>query len=1304
MPSRRKGGKCGVAEQQERQSIERGEVQSDREDSEEEAAEPEGVEQQQKQATQEPTSVAMTTIAATPTEQPTRLAESTISVLFDEEDSYRVVCEHDEHLARIRAYTEFYDTLALLNRANEAAATVGASHSLDRSRQTIGDVNSPNPHAPSSDRTPTDVVDGLAPRSESAQTTPFTSMDREAVLASTAPPEAYDSVICSLWGSAHPADAGVVMDPRLIGRLETERRRLAQEVLTSQATIQQLQASLQAAREESAAAAQKDKSRNQQQKQQPQKKNGATVETAALQGGARPPLHPHLASLSSLSPLTDPISRVHSATPPSDTPVEDATCEQQQRQQQEQQQQHETDVDQAQPVRSDTQQFTPLPPSPHPGVSAPAAQLDPLPFQQPLRSQQLRRSTPSPRYSGSPQFQHLQQQQQQQPAKPIDVSDFFWTLQTAPPPAELHEQCGYPEHCHSTAALRSPAEGGGAGNDSIGSGGPRNYGAVAATTNSLFQSPLSAQTAAAAASTREEAVALACESAWVDSNFYCYNIMEEMSCLRMVRSWDDVVADENVPAAAVRKPLGQMTEEEVTRLLLDRTPALSPAAQSLPHHTSSNSLDANSPAVPWPTSAAVPPAGASDDTSMTLSGFSNVVSVHLSSAASQRYRLPYLQRLWVTSVLRQYLLFLLLTIICAVLLLPDMMLGTVNVFEAAEGDDFYATRNRYGRSALLVVARLGSCSLVFLFFFGFVCAEGGRRQVPPTAAPEALAADPAAKSTERIATPPSAASADAVSGPTSIPPPLSAAHHHAPRSRSIGTLVHTVLCLGAVLLVVGTLIFSRSCAARSLPFALLGVALYGGGEALVLGGVGTIASAEVGVAAGVNASLQVLLSNWLLVNAFGCFVFPKLSYYVYSPSQLLRSQVYMSATIGAFVFCLVTLSSRDLIERAAHAHAKYLSPRKLLSAARHDVSLCFYLRAATVGLLTAGVMLLLVAGVTVFVPPSAEAASVSESMKSKELMGTGTGKRSTADNATDAGLIAGSIDRWSSQQWHAPVLLFASALFFVPLCFIPRMAAVINRWCPVAILTTLLCLMWSVSTASSWAMVLGLSQSLPSKKDAEGRLWRLWIWIGEHHLLNPSIQLCGVVTGVVYTVVVSSLLRSMANAGVQLPVSHPARWHLAFHERERCHRPPRHLKDSLSPSSFAAEMSPLVLANRKTSEKSGVEGEASPPSATPTVADAYMDERMRCVRMQLRGGPAVMTVLVALLIMIVLTSCVTVVAAAAALLTDRTEKPIYVTAVMPGVTWDEHLLVKTVLTSVVGVAMLVQWVEVFHRFCSSCFC
>ncbi|KPA77585.1 hypothetical protein ABB37_06954 [Leptomonas pyrrhocoris] len=1175
-----------------------------------------------------------TAVTATPNPH-LPLGESAVSVLLDEEDSYRVVWEHDEHLARIRAYTDFFDILTLLHRAANGIKT-GRGEG-PRSESCAAGMDSPNPRAPP----PPSSADRFSLRSESGQMSPFTSVDRQLILA-TAPPQSFYEA----------ASAGAI-DPRWMSRLEAERARLAQELEASRDTIQQLQASLQAAQQSAAARADGDA-----------KSGDDVVDVTPRQGAARPPLHPPLASPSSVSSLTSSASRARSTTPRSES-VPDAATGADNAPSEEpsppQQQQGPAELE-----RSITQPL--VSPPPPPSYSPPQGQHQPS-WTRPQRSGG---SSSLSGHGGTPS----------PPQKPVDVSDFFWTLRVAPPPSDLHEHCADLENCDVTAALRTPPPDADITTSFLaecGGGGYRHYGATTTTAASTagWRAP-----PAQIAAMREEEVALACESAWVDSNFYCYNILEEMSCLRVVPSWEDVAGD-----AATSKPPGSMTEEEMARLLLGRTPTTGRSSATT---------------AAGPTSAAVPPAGSSPETTTLFGGNGGgAVGGQTSSAASQRYRLPYLQRLWVTSVLRQYLLFLLLTITCVLLLIPGMVLGTVNVFEAAEGDDFYATRNRFGRSSLLVVARLGAGCLVFLFFFGFVGAAGGRR--------DTAAAASVASSGDWASTSLPAAGSDTASN-TALPSFSGASMSRPLRATPVGTLVHGVLCLGAALLFAGSLLFSRGCALLSLPLALLGMAVYGTGEALVLGGVSTVVSAEVGVAAGVNVGLQILLSNWLLVNAFGCFVLPKMNYYVYSAAQLLRAQVYTTATIGAFVFGLVMLCSRDLIERAAHANARFMSPRKLLAAARHDVSLCFYLRALTVGLLTAGVVLVLVAGVAVFVPPPAEAASISESAKTKDLMGTGTGKRNTADTATDAGLIAGSMDRWSSQQRHASFYLFAAALLFVPLCFIPRLATIMNRWCPVVLMTTLLCVMWFVSTASSWATVLGLSLS-PSNSNAApasaaGKvadwLWKVWIWTGKHHLFNPPTQLCGVVTGIIYTIVVSSLLRSIANAGVQFPVLHPARWRMAFHERDR-----RRLHDSFS-SHSPTESSPFLTGGKSAKKKEGstdasVAAEAECPAAA-TDEDQFFDEKMRCVRMQLRGGPAVMTVLAALLIMIVLISCVTVAMVAAALLTDRSENPVYVNAVMPGVTWDEHLLVKTVLASVFGVAMAVQWVEVFQRTWCSCCC
>ncbi|KAG5510593.1 hypothetical protein JKF63_06890 [Porcisia hertigi] len=895
----------------------------------------------------------------------------------------------------------------------------------------------------------------------------------------------------------------------------------------------------------------------------------------------------------------------------------------------------------------------------------------------------------------------------------FDVAEFFWALQVAPPPSTLHDECPYRDHCHaSTASLRSLPEG--IDESAFLSGA---YGATDRAVERLPLSPSVEQSAQPqgsryhlghthqpqhAAVTEEEA-ALACESAWVNSNYYCYNIMSEMSSLRVVHSLDEVGTGGGTTSPT-------MNEEEMTRKLLDHTPTT-----ASPLSGSFRGYDAFRSGRPlYNISAAVTPRpvfeGALASVRLQSSPESAAVWVGgLCSPAARRYVLPYLQRLWVTSVLRHLLLFLLVTLTCILVFIPGIVLCTVNVFEATNDEDFYALRNRFGRSAMLVAARLDACTVVCFAFFGVVCLMGGRWQRGPSAHTKAQEKD-----TERAA--------EVEVPPVALAAAFAAMTRRRPRDilgeMSAGTLVHLMLCTGTGLMFLGAILFREGCRNVILALAVLGEACYGAGEALLLGGLSTVVSAEVGLAAGVNVSAQILLLAWLAVNAFGFFVLPKLNYYVYITRVIVDALVYVTGFIGAFVFGVVMLCPPDLIGRAVRANSKDITPRKLWSAARHDVSSRFFLRTLTVGLLTAAVMLLMCCGFAAFIPTQAVTAAVSESRKSREFMGTHTGHDATG--ATES--LIGDQDSWTAQQRNAPVLLFTYALVTMPLCFIPRLASLINQCCPVSLLTTFLCAMWMVSTGASWVPVLGLdalATSSTSKKGGETDIvvpavlsWcrGLWVWLARHHFLNPSMGLCGFATGAIYTIVVSSLLRSMANGGVRLPVMHPSRWRMTVSERDHT--------AATAAAGFTSEATPLLGSaecrggHQKAKAAKAVEfhgmatGLDAPIAATATLAqeksNARPDEMQRCVQMQLRGGPTVMTALACILTVVVLLVCVAVMTTTSVLLTDRDESPVYGNRLLPGVTLDEHLVVKSILTCVLAAAMIVQWVEVCHGFGCRC--
>ncbi|CBZ24235.1 conserved hypothetical protein [Leishmania mexicana MHOM/GT/2001/U1103] len=1148
--------------------------------------------------------------------------DSYMTVLTDEEDSYRLVIEHDEHLERIRACTNFHDQLACVKRAApgevDRDSDVTPKRVFDTSAISTAPSSPevpPTTHAPPTPLVRTETNRGDAfPRSENNLAAPFMPMERGA--SPSRPPKAADAEEMS--------------------RLQAENARMAVELQASQEAVQRLHESLLEAR-------------------------GAVLHRVRLedkddavgQAASERQQHSILAATGACeAPAQDDAT---SNRPPLATPST---------------------------VFSPPNSKLPAPATSVPTAASSSASQDHPPPKALLRS---------PHSS----------------TKRLDVAEFFWPLQVAPPPSTLQGGCVYGDRCQASAASlpRPPAMAG----EGIPLGGA--YGATSRPLERVssasaekppphhasryhpdhWHNPRQRQDA------ETEAVALTCESAWFNLDYYCYHIKEEMSSLRVVSS-----PDEDVDGSGPAVP--PMSDEEVGRRLLHHIPA--PA--SLPLAEDNTPLSS-------PTLHSTPVATAPWSVwSPTSPGSAAMLAGIVSSPAERCYWLQYLQRLWVTSVLRHLLLFFLVTVICVLLFIPGVVLATVNVFEAAEGEDFYALHNRFGRSAMLVAARLDACALVFFAFFGALCmiSRWQQQQQQSLASVDAQQGD--AEKAAAVAVPATGSAA-----------PATTAAKQSQRSifsvKSVGTLVHLMLCAGTGFMFLGSVLLREGCRKTNLSLAILGESCYGAGEALLLAGLGTVVSAEVGVAAGVIVTMQILLLSWLIVNAFGFFVVPNLSYYVYITAAMLNALVYVNGLIGTLVFGVVMLCPRNLIERAVRASAKDITPRKLWSAARHDVSLCFLLRALTVGLLTAAVVLLMSCGFAVFIPTQAAAASVANSIKSRELMGTSSGKGSKATEVT--GALPTYEDSWTTHQRHAPVLLFTYALVTMPMCFIPRLAALINRWCSVPLLTTLLCVIWIISTGASWAPVRGLDALASNSGGKNGVAiaavsavlsWCSDIcrWLAERHLLNPCINVCAVATGVVYTVVVSSLLRSMASAAVPLPVVHPNRWRTGFHERDR--------NSAAAAARFPSESTPLLEASaHKKGCCKNIEAaaagtvcpdtatapHAASPNATTTTSThtreelkTDAEELQRCVRMQLRGGPAVMTVLTCMLIMVVLLLCVAVMTTAAVLLIDRAESPVYVNRLLPGVTLDEHLIAKSTLTFVLMAAMLVQWVEVVHRF------
>ncbi|AIN95995.1 hypothetical protein LPMP_090790 [Leishmania panamensis] len=1227
---------------------------------------------------------------------------SYISVWADEEDSYRLITERDEHLARIRAYRGFYDQLGCIKRAEAR----NVSDDGDVQPRWVADILGINmaPASPAVPRTtralptPLQQQQNAALGNHSSSTFPIrTPTDLgDAVPGSEIPLRAsFMSMVCDgpqpLGESDHETSSilsPTVAETNQLSRLQAENSRMAVELQASQEAVQQLYESLREAREtlrryggikDKDDAASEAASDRQQHPFPPAigawnavalHRDSSPVTVGATQEAAssRPSLHPPLASPTTASLLSNSASSVSGSIPSS--PIEpppgrspapaSATCTEAAP--------SSTSSDHLQAQSEKVRQYA--------GLQGPLA-LSPSP----------KRLPPSPLncLDGNGARGHFPRSS----SKLFDVAEFFWALQVAPPPPTLRAGCDYSNYCQaSTTPLRSPP--------SLTGMATQLSGVYGATGRAVEKLPSTASAEQEKHVETEEAAALACECAWVNSNYYCYNIMDEMSSLRVVPSPDEIGHGISPAASAVN-------EDELMRRLLNHTPtATSLSSLPLPeYNTPRSSL------TPHRTSAAMaqwlvfermvaPVWSPSSPENAAL--FASI----LPSPTTRCYRLPYLQRLWVTSVLRHLLLFLLVTLICILLFIPGIVLGTVNVFEAAEGEDFYALHNRFGHSALLVVARLGACTLVLLTFFSAVCVIGGWQQQQQQQ-----------QDAEKAA-------AVAVAENECAPPATTAAKQpwlSIFSVKSVGALVHLTLCVGTGLTFFGAVLFRKGYRNTNLRLVLLGQSCYGAGEALLLGGLGTIVSAEVGVAAGVSVSMQILLLGWLIVNAFGSFIVPKLSYYIYIAAALLDALVYVTGFIGALVFGVVMLCPRDQIERAVHASAKDVTLRRLWSAVRHDVSLYFFLRSLTVGLLTAAMVLLMSSGLAIFVPTQAAAAAVAASTKSSEQMATNVDKGT--GGAAEARFLTSDQDSWAMHQRHAPVLLFTYALVTMPMCFIPRLASLINRWCPVALLTTLLCAMWMISTGASWAPILGLDVSASnSGGKSDGVTTKvqavspsgsgIGFWLAKYRFLNPCISVCGIATGVIYTIVLSSLLRSITNAGVQLPVMHRTPSNTVFHKRDR--------KAAAAAARFPSEATPL-LANgerngkHKNTDAAAVEVKCPDAVSTkvPTTATALplgesktSEELQRRVRMQLRGGPAVMIVLVWMLIMMVLLLCVTVMMVAAVLLTDRAESPLYVSRLLPGVTMDEHLVLKSTLACVLIAAMLVQWVEMCHRFCRSC--
>ncbi|CAG9569694.1 conserved hypothetical protein [Leishmania major strain Friedlin] len=1182
--------------------------------------------------------------------------DSYMSVLTDEEDSYRLVIEHDEHLERTRAYADFHGQLACMKKA--AAGAVGRDSDVTSRR--VFDVSAMRT-APTSPEVPPTTPAPLT-TSQQQQSAALSSHPSPIPLVRT-PTNRGDvfpgsenhlatPLMCMERG-ASPSRPPKASDAKEVTRLQAENTRMAVELQASQEAVQRLHDSLLEARGALL------------HRVRVEEKDGAVGQAAS--------------------------ERQQHSFPAATDACEAAA-------------QHVTS--RRPPLATPTTAFSPSnSKSPAPATSVPTAASSSAGHDHPPPKALLR--SPANRLSDGGVGALCPHSS----TKRLDVAEFFWALQVAPPPSTLQCGCTCSDRCQASATslCRAPemaAEGtpfGGA------------YGATSRPVEGVstasaekppphhvsryhldhWHDPRQRQGA------ETEAVALACESAWSNSDYYCYHI-KEMSSLRVVSSPDEAVdgSGSTVPA---------MSDSEVGRRLLHHIPA----AASPPLAEGNTPLSSPTPhSTPVATTTWSVLEGTVTSVWSPAKTRSAAMLTSIVSSPSERcYWLPYLQRLWVTSVLRHLLLFFLVTAICVLLFIPGVVLATVNVFEAAEGEDFYALHNRFGRSAMLVAARLDACTFVFFAFFGALCMISHPQQQQSLSSVDAQQAD--AEKAAAVSVPEAGSAASAT---TAAKQPRSSIFS----VKSVGTLVHLMLCAGTGLMFLGALLLREGCRDTNLSLAILGESCYGAGEALLLAGLGTVVSAEVGVAAGVIVSLQILLFSWLIVNALGFFVLPSLSYYLYITAAMLNALVYVNGFIGALVFSVVMLCPRDLIERAVRASGKDITPRKLWSAARHDVSLCFLLRALTVGLLTAAVVLLMSCGFAVFIPTQAAAAAVAESTKSHAQMSTSTDKGSRATEATES--LTTYQDSWTTHQRHAPVLLFTYALVTMPMCFIPRLAALINRWCSVPLLTTLLCVMWIISTGASWAPVLGLGALASNSGGKDGvaiatvsavlsRCSGVWLWLAERHFLNPCIDACAIATGVIYTVVVSSLLRSMVNAGVRLPVMHPNRWRMAFHERDR--------HSAAAAARFPSESTPLLETSAQKgcckNAEAAAAGTVCPDTATaphaasanaptatrthtPEESKTYAEELQRCVQMQLRGGPTVMTVLTCMLIMVVLLLCVAVMTTAAVLLIDRAESPVYVRRLLPGVTLDEHLIAKTTLALVLIAAMLVQWVEVAHRF------
>ncbi|GET86333.1 hypothetical protein, conserved [Leishmania tarentolae] len=1147
--------------------------------------------------------------------------DSYMSVWTDEEDSYRVGIEHDEHLERIRAYTDFHDTLACMRGVADGKVNSESDVTPKRTFDTsFTSTSLTSPEVPPETR-------ARITSSQQQQHQNTTQGEGPWPISLVRMGRGAPQSSCTNGHGASPFVSHKAADANELSRLQAENAQMAVALQASQEAVQRLQESLLEAREALLHRVPLEGENDVvDQAVSDTQQHSFLAATGACEAAAQDTTagQPPLAVPDTAFSLSNPKSSAHGTS-----------------------------------VRTT--------------ASAGRRHLTP--------SELLQRATDRIGDGGVGALFPRSSTQQ------LDVAEFFWALQVAPPPSTLQGGCVYSDHCQASAvSVCRPPE---AADEGITLSGA--YGATDRPVE--WVSSASAETLQPQQDAETEAAVLACESAWLNSDYYCYHIKEEMSSLRVVSSTDEVV-DGSSPAVPA------MNNEKVIRRLPQHTPAptsltSTPSAEDNTQLPCLNSHSTPATRAPWSvldgtvTSAW---SAAKTRSAVMLPGI-------VSSPAARCYRLPYLQRLWVTSVLRHLLLFFLVTLICVLLFIPGVVLATVNVFEAAEGEDFYALHNRFGRSAMLVAARSGACMFVCFAFFSALCMSSDQQQqVSPSVdaqredAKKAASATTAAKQKRRSI--------------FSV--------------KLVGTLVHLMLCSGTGLMFWGTVLLRDGCRHANLSLALLGESFYGAGEALLLGGLGAVVSAEVGVTAGVIVSMQILLLSWLIVNAFGFFVLPSLNYYVYTTASILEALVYVNGFVCALVGSIVMLCPRDLIKRAAQASAKDITRRKLWSAARHDVSICFFLRALTIGLLTAAVVLLLSCGLAVFIPTQAAATAVAESMKSRELMSTSTGMDSKATEAT--GSLKANQGSWATHQRHAPTLLFTYALVAMPICFIPRMAALINRWCSVPLLTTLLCGMWIISTGASWAPVLSMEALKSNSGGKKGVTtttasavlsWcsGVWLWLAERRFLNPCIDICAIATGIIYTVVVSSLLRSMANAGVQLPVMHPNRWRMAFHERDQ--------KSAAAATRFLSESTPLLDASvqkgcYKNTEAAAM-GAVRPDTATshhaasnnaPTPTRVHTLEESKIsaedmqlsMPLQLRGGPAVMTVLTCTLITLVLLPCVAVMTAVAMLLVSRAESPVYVNRLLTGVTLDEHLIAKSALALVLAAAMLVQWAEVVHRF------